>query len=269
MANKQTSDGYGADSIKVLEGLEAVRKRPGMYIGDTAERGLHHLVTEIVDNSVDEALAGFCTEINVVIHGDDRISIEDNGRGIPVDMHSTEKRSALEVVHTVLHAGGKFDRGVYKVSGGLHGVGASVVNALSEEFEVEVRKNGSVYFQRYERGIPKSKVEERGSTKLTGTKTTFSPDPAIFPEVKFKYEAIARYLREMAYLNAGLKVQLSDERTGKQEEFHYEGGIKEFVESLNKGGDALHDVIFFKGLREGDDIEVALQWTDAVHEAIF
>ncbi|MBV8054483.1 MAG: DNA topoisomerase (ATP-hydrolyzing) subunit B [Deltaproteobacteria bacterium] len=269
MANKQTSDGYGADSIKVLEGLEAVRKRPGMYIGDTAERGLHHLVNEIVDNSVDEALAGFCTELNVVIHGDDRISIEDNGRGIPVDMHPTEKRSALEVVHTVLHAGGKFDRGVYKVSGGLHGVGASVVNALSEEFEVEVRKNGSVYFQRYERGTAKSKVEERGSTKLTGTKTTFSPDPAIFPEIKFKYDAIARYLREMAYLNAGLKVRLSDERTGKQEEFHYEGGIKEFVESLNKGGDALHDVIFFKGLREGDDIEVALQWTDAVHEAIF
>src|SRR5215472_9141549 len=269
MANKQSSDSYGADSIKVLEGLEAVRRRPGMYIGDTAERGLHHLVTEIVDNSVDEALAGFCTEINVVIHGDDRISIEDNGRGIPVDMHPTEKRSALEVVHTVLHAGGKFDRGVYKVSGGLHGVGASVVNALSEEFDVEVRKNGKLYFQRYERGIPKSKVEERGTTKLTGTKTTFSPDPAIFPEVKFKYDAIARYLREMAYLNAGLIVRLSDERTSKQEEFHYEGGIKEFVESLNKGGDALHDVIFFKGLREGDDIEVALQWTDAVHEAIF
>ncbi len=269
MANKQSSDGYRADSIKVLEGLEAVRKRPGMYIGDTAERGLHHLVTEIVDNSVDEALAGFCTEITVIIHGDDRISVEDNGRGIPVDMHPTEKRSALEVVHTVLHAGGKFDRGVYKVSGGLHGVGASVVNALSEEFEVEVRKNGIVYFQRYERGVPKSKVEERGATKLTGTKTTFSPDPAIFPEVKFKYDAIARYLREMAYLNAGLKIHLVDERTGKQEEFHYEGGIKEFVESLNKGGDALHEVIFFKGVRDGDDIEVALQWTDAVHEAIF
>jgi DNA gyrase subunit B len=269
MANKQTSDGYGADSIKVLEGLEAVRKRPGMYIGDTAERGLHHLVTEIVDNSVDEALAGFCTEITVTIHGDDRISIDDNGRGIPVDMHPTEKRSALEVVHTVLHAGGKFDRGVYKVSGGLHGVGASVVNALSEEFEVEVRKNGKVYFQRYERGAPKSKVEERGATKLTGTKTTFSPDPKIFPEVKFKYDAIARYLREMAYLNAGLRISLGDERTGKQDEFHYEGGIREFVQSLNKGADALHDVIFFKGLRDGDDIEVALQWTDAVHEAIF
>ena len=269
MANKQTSDGYGADSIRVLEGLEAVRKRPGMYIGDTAERGLHHLVTEIVDNSVDEALAGYCTEINVIIHSDDRISIEDNGRGIPVDLHPTEKRSALEVVHTVLHAGGKFDRGVYKVSGGLHGVGASVVNALSEDFEVEVRKNGTIYFQRYERGIPKSTVEERGSTKLTGTKTTFSPDSSIFPEIKFKYDTVARYLREMAYLNAGLIVRLSDERTSKQEEFHYEGGIKEFVESLNKGGDALHDVIFFKGLREGDDIEVALQWTDAVHEAIF
>src|SRR5216683_6169939 len=241
MPNKEVADSYGAESIKVLEGLEAVRIRPGMYIGDTAERGLHHLVTEIVDNSVDEALAGFCTEISVTIHSDDRITVQDNGRGIPVDMHSTEKRSALEVVHTVLHAGGKFDRGVYKVSGGLHGVGASVVNALSEEFEVEVRKSGKVYFQRYERGIPKSKVEERGVTKLTGTKTTFTPDDKIFQEVKLKYEIIARYVREMAYLNGGLKIRLTDERTGKQEEFHYEGGIKEFVESLSKSNEPLHD----------------------------
>jgi DNA gyrase subunit B len=269
MPNKEVSDSYGADSIKVLEGLEAVRKRPGMYIGDTAERGLHHLVTEIVDNSVDEALAGFCTEINVVILGDDRISVEDNGRGIPVDMHPTEKRSALEVVHTVLHAGGKFDRGVYKVSGGLHGVGASVVNALSEEFEVEVRKNGKIYFQRYERGTPKSKVEERGATKLTGTKTTFTPDGKIFPEVKLKYETIARYLREMAYLNAGLKIKLKDERNGKEEEFHYAGGIREFVESLTHNSEPLHDAIFFKGLRDSNDIEVALQWTDAIHETLF
>jgi len=270
MANKSSSaDGYGADSIKVLEGLEAVRKRPGMYIGDTYERGLHHLVTEIVDNSVDEALAGFCTEIGVIILSDDRISIEDNGRGIPVDMHPTEKRSALEVVHTVLHAGGKFEKNAYKVSGGLHGVGASVVNALSEEFEVEVRKNGKIYFQRYERGAPKAKVEERGATKLTGTKTTFSPDHKIFSEVKFKYEIIVRYLREMAYLNAGLKVTISDERDGKKEEFHYEGGIAEFVESLSEGNQAIHDVIFFKGNRDGTDVEVALQWTDAVHETIF
>src|SRR5258708_2880740 len=269
MANKEISDGYGAESIKVLEGLEAVRKRAGMSIGDTAERGLHHLVTEIVDNSVDEALAGFCTEINVVIHGDDRISIEDNGRGIPVDIHPTEKRSALEVVHTVLHAGGKFDRGVYKVSGGLHGVGASVVNALSAEFEVEVRKNGKIYFQRYERGAPKSKVEERGATKLTGTKTTFTPDDKIFQEVKLKYETVARYLREMAYLNAGLLIKLKDERTGKEEEFHYAGGIREFVESLTHNTEPLHDAIFFKGLRDGDDIEVALQWTDAIHETLF
>jgi DNA gyrase subunit B len=269
MANKQSSDAYGADSIRVLEGLEAVRKRPGMYIGDTAERGLHHLVTEIVDNSVDEALAGFCTEINVTILADDRISVEDNGRGIPVDMHPTEKRSALEVVHTVLHAGGKFDRGVYKVSGGLHGVGASVVNALSEQFEVEVRKNGKAYYQRYERGAPKTKVEERGATKLTGTKTTFSPDASIFHEVKFKYETIARYLREMVYLNAGLRIRLSDERAGKQEEFHYEGGIAEFVESLTESSTTLHDVIFFEGVRDGIDIEVALQWTDAIHEIIF
>jgi DNA gyrase subunit B len=269
MANKQVSDSYGADSIKVLEGLEAVRRRPGMYIGDTAERGLHHLVTEIVDNSVDEALAGFCNEISVTIHSDDRITILDNGRGIPVDMHSTEKRSALEVVHTVLHAGGKFERQAYKVSGGLHGVGASVVNALSEEFEVEVYKNGKVYYQRYERGAPKSKVEEKGATKLSGTKTTFSPDPKIFPEIKFKYEIIARYLREMAYLNGGLKIRFLDERTSKQEEFHFEGGIKEFVGSLSEGNDKLHDVIGFETVREGVDIDCALQWTDAVHETIF
>src|SRR5271154_6281094 len=247
MANKQASDAYGADSIKVLEGLEAVRKRPGMYIGDTAERGLHHLVTEIVDNSIDEALAGHCSEIGVTIHSNDRISVEDNGRGIPVDMHPTEKRSALEVVHTVLHAGGKFERQAYKVSGGLHGVGASVVNALSEEFEVEVQKNGKLYYQRYERGAPKSKVEERGKTDSKGTKTPFTPDSKIFPEIKFKYEIIARYLREMAYLNAGLRIRLRDERINKAEEFHFEGGIKEYVETLSKTSEALHDAIFFKG----------------------
>ncbi len=240
-----------------------------MYIGDTAERGLHHLVTEIVDNSIDEALAGHCNEISVTIQSNDRITIEDNGRGIPVDMHPTEKRSALEVVHTVLHAGGKFERQAYKVSGGLHGVGASVVNALSEEFEVEVHRNGKVYYQRYERGAPQTKVEEKGGTKITGTKTTFSPDPKIFPEVKFKYEIIARYLREMAYLNAGLKIRLRDERTDKQEEFHFEGGIKEFVESLNSGSETVHDVIGFRGVREGVDIDCALQWTDAIHETLF
>jgi len=269
MANKQSQDSYSAQSIRVLEGLEAVRKRPGMYIGDTAERGLHHLVNEIVDNSVDEALAGYCDEISVVILSDNQISVEDNGRGIPVDMHPTEKRSALEVVHTVLHAGGKFDRGVYKVSGGLHGVGASVVNALSEEFEVEVRRDGKLYYQRYERGVPENKVEERGAAKLSGTKTTFSPDPKIFPEIKFKYETISRYIRDMAYLNAGLRIRIKDERTGKAEEFHYEGGIAEFVESLTAGNDQLSDVIFFKGVREGVDIEVALQWTSAFHEVMF
>ncbi|HXW83436.1 MAG TPA: DNA topoisomerase (ATP-hydrolyzing) subunit B [Candidatus Binataceae bacterium] len=269
MTNKQSSDGYGAESIKVLEGLEAVRKRPGMYIGDTAERGLHHLVNEIVDNSVDEALAGFCTEIDVQILGDDRITIEDNGRGIPVGPHPTEKRDALEVVHTVLHAGGKFERSAYKVSGGLHGVGASVVNALSEEFEVEVRRDGKVFFQRYERGIPKTKVEQRGTSKQTGTKTTFSPDSQIFKEIKFKYETIARYLRELAYLNAGLKIRLKDLRTGKEEEFCFQGGIAEYVETLTSGNEPLHSVIFYKGVRDGVDIEVALQWTDAVHEVIF
>jgi DNA gyrase subunit B len=269
MANKQPSDGYSAESIRVLEGLEAVRKRPGMYIGDTAERGLHHLVNEIVDNSVDEALAGYCSEIKVAILSDNQISVEDNGRGIPVDLHPTEKRSALEVVHTVLHAGGKFDRGVYKVSGGLHGVGASVVNALSEDFEVEVRRGGKTYYQRYERGVPKTKVEERGAAKASGTKTTFSPDPKIFPEIKFKYETIARYLRDMAYLNAGLRIELRDERTGKHEEFHYEGGIREFVASLTAASVTLHDVIYFHGVRESVDIECALQWTDALHESVF
>ncbi len=268
MANKQ-SDGYGAESIKVLEGLQAVRKRPGMYIGDTAERGLHHLVNEIVDNSVDEALAGYCSEINVDILGDDRVSVEDNGRGIPVGMHPSEKRSALEVVHTVLHAGGKFERGAYKVSGGLHGVGASVVNALSADFEVEVRREGKIWFQRYEQGAPKTKVEQRGPAKTTGTKTVFSPDPEIFKEIRFKYELVARYLREIAYLNAGLKIHLKDERTGKEEEFFFEGGIAQFVESLSENAERLHGVIFFKGIKEGVDIEVALQWTDAVHEAIF
>ena len=269
MPNKQSPESYGAESIRILEGLEAVRKRPGMYIGDTAERGLHHLVIEIVDNSVDEALAGYCTEIWVNIHSDDRITIEDNGRGIPVGMHPTEKRSALEVVHTVLHAGGKFDRGAYKVSGGLHGVGASVVNALSEEFEAEVHRDGRIYYQRYERGAPKTKVDDKGPTKKTGTKTTFSPDPKIFPEIKFKYEIIARYLREMAYLNGGLRIHLSDERTGKSEEFHFEGGISEFVNTMNQGRETLHDVIHFQGVREGIDIDCALQWTDAVHESVF
>jgi len=240
-----------------------------MYIGDTAERGLHHLVIEIVDNSVDEALGGFCSEIDVAIHSDDRITIEDNGRGIPVDMHPTEKRSALEVVHTVLHAGGKFDRGAYKVSGGLHGVGASVVNALSEEFEAEVHRDGKIYYQRYERGVPKTKVEEKGVTRKTGTKTTFTPDPQIFPEVKFKYEIIARYLREMAYLNAGLRIRLSDERIAKSEEFFFEGGIKEFVAVLNKGREALHDVIHLHAVRDGVDVDCALQWTDAIHESVF
>ena len=272
MANKQSQDSYSAQSIRVLEGLEAVRKRPGMYIGDTAERGLHHLVNEIVDNSVDEALAGYCNEINVVILSDNQISVEDNGRGIPVDMHPTEKRSALEVVHTVLHAGGKFDRGVYKVSGGLHGVGASVVNALSEEFEVEVRRDGRVYSQRYEGGVPRSKVEERPAPKggkPSGTKTIFSPDPKIFPEVKFKYEIVARYLRDMAYLNAGLKIGIRDERTGKAEEFHYEGGIAEFVESLTSGSETLHQVIRVHDQRDSVDIDIALQWTDAFHESNF
>jgi DNA gyrase subunit B len=269
MSNPRMLETYGADSIKVLKGLEGVRARPGMYVGDTAERGLHHLVNEIVDNSVDEALAGYCNEIVVTIHSDNRISIEDNGRGIPVEMHPSEGRSTLEVVHTMLHAGGKFEHQAYKVSGGLHGVGASVVNALSEEFEVEVRRNGKLYYQRYECGVPKTQVIVKGTAKNTGTKTTFSPDPKIFPEIKFRYEVIARYLREMAYLNAGLGIRLHDERIGKHEEFKFNGGIKEFVEMLNEGRRALHKVVGFKGVREKVEIDCALQWTDAVHETIF
>src|SRR5271169_2909320 len=232
MANKQSSDGYGAESIKVLEGLEAVRKRPGMYIGDTAERGLHHLVNEIVDNSVDEALAGHCTEINVVVLSDDRISVEDNGRGIPVDMHPTEKRSALEVVHTVLHAGGKFEKSAYKVSGGLHGVGVSCVNALSEWLRLEIQRNGKVYEQKYARGIPQQQVSEIGVTDGRGTTVWFKPDPTIFETTDVSFDTLSQRLRELAFLNAGLTIALTDERTSKSHSFQFDGGIVSFVEYL-------------------------------------
>ena len=268
MANKQSQDSYSAQSIRVLEGLEAVRKRPGMYIGDTAERGLHHLVNEIVDNSVDEALAGYCDEISVVILSDNQISVEDNGRGIPVDMHPTEKRSALEVVHTVLHAGGKFDRGVYKVPAACM---ASAPRWSTRSARSSRSKSGATASSttrlRTRRAREQGRRARRG--QADGTKTTFSPDPQVFPEIKFKYETISRYIRDMAYLNAGLKIRIKDERIGKAEEFHYEGGIAEFVESLTAGNDQLSDVIFFKGVREGVDIEVALQWTGAFHEVMF
>lgn len=262
---------YGADSIQVLEGLEAVRKRPGMYIGDTAVRGYHHLVYEIVDNSVDEALAGFCKHVNITIHTDESVTVEDDGRGIPVEAHKNGK-SALEVVMTVLHAGGKFDGGSYKVSGGLHGVGASVVNALSSRVKVEVKRSGFLWTQRYEKGIPMGGLEKGEVVTATGTRTTFRPDPEIFkdPTITYDFNTLANRFRELAFLNAGLYISLVDERSGKKQEFQYSNGIAEFVAYLNQSKKALHnDVVFFKGEKDDVEVEVAAQWNDSYSESIF
>ncbi len=261
---------YDAQSIKVLEGLEAVRLRPAMYIGGTGELGLHHLVWELVDNSVDEAMAGYADDIKVTVHTDDSVTVEDNGRGIPVDMHKTEKKPAAEVVMTVLHAGGKFDSDTYKVSGGLHGVGASVVNALSDWLELEISRDGSVWEQTYEKGKPTSKLKQTGKTRKTGTKTTFHPDPSIFEKATFSYDMLAQRLREMAFLNKGLKITLTDERTEKTAEFRFTGGIAEFVKHLNRGKETLHDSpIYMEGKRGNVEIEIALQYNDSYGENIF
>ncbi|MCG3161399.1 MAG: Type 2 topoisomerase subunit B [Acidobacteria bacterium] len=273
----KSSKGYGAEQITVLEGRDAVRKRPAMYIGSNGELGLHHLVYEIVDNSVDEALAGFCDKINVTIHLDNSITVEDNGRGIPVDMHRTEKRPAAEVVMTVLHAGGKFDSNAYKVSGGLHGVGASCVNFLSDWMRMEIRRDGGVYEQEYRKGIKATDLKKTGKSAKTGTKITFKPDPEIFTTTEYSFDKLSERLREKAFLNKGIKITIVDERseTEKKHEFLYEGGIAEFVKHLNKNKNVLHSkpMYFEKTANpaEGDDlaIEVAIQYNDAYDEKVF
>ncbi len=264
---------YNADNIQVLEGLEAVRMRPAMYIGDTFSKGLHHLVYEAVDNSIDEALAGYCTGIEVVIHQNESISIIDNGRGIPVDMHKTEKKPALEVVLTTLHAGGKFDKDTYKVSGGLHGVGISCVVALSEWFEVEVKREGSIYHMRFEKSKTASKLTTIGKTKSTGTKVTFRPDRTIFKEVNiFSYDILAKRLRELAFLNKGIAIKLTDEREGKEKEntFLFKGGIISFVEHLSSNKTPLHSkVFFFEKEKDNTAVEVAMQYNDTYNETVY
>lgn len=269
-ANQELQNGYDASNIRVLEGLEAVRLRPGMYIGSTSQRGLHHCVYEIVDNSIDESLAGYCTDIKVTINQDHSVTVEDNGRGIPVDIKPESGKSALEIVHTVLHAGGKFGDGGYKVSGGLHGVGASVVNALSEKLIVEVSRDGYIWRQEYLRGEPVSAVEKIRETDKTGTKTTFWPDPEIFTETtEMDDDVITNRLREMAFLNKGLKIIFIDGKTNEEDIFHYEGGIAHYVEFLNKNRTPLfEDIIYMEKTVDNIQIEVAMQYTDAYNESV-
>lgn len=270
--NNNINLSYDESQIQVLEGLEAVRKRPGMYIGSTSLRGLHHLVYEIVANSVDEALAGRCDEIEVVVHGDNSVTVTDNGTGIPVGAHPKMGISTLEVVHTILHAGGKFGSGAYSVSGGLHGVGASVVNALSEWMEVEVKRDGHIFRQKYQRGTPVTSVEQVGDSDEHGTKSTFKPDPEIFEDIVFDFENMITRYREMAFLNRGIKIKLIDERPEEKivKNLHYEGGIISFVEYLNKTKDALHDsVIFVEGNKDANIVEIAMQYNNSYNENVF
>lgn len=269
-SNNKTEN-YSAESIHVLKGLEAVRKRPAMYIGDTGSRGLHHLVNEVVDNSIDEALAGFCKNIIVTIHKDNSVTVEDDGRGIPVDIHPVEKRSALEVVMTVLHAGGKFDKQTYKVSGGLHGVGVSVVNALSEWLNVEVYREGKIWFQEYRYGEPFEPVKVIGKVpkKKTGTKITFKPDKTIFKDINFKYDILAERMMELAFLNKEITIKLIDNRSNEEETFHYKGGLIEFIKYIDETRTPLHKTIYFEGEKDGVPIEVAFQYNDSYQENIF
>jgi DNA gyrase subunit B len=270
--NASTAVDYGAENIQVLSGIEHVRKRPAMYIGDVGIRGLHHLVYEIVDNSVDEALAGYNDYIYVSINADGSITVQDRGRGIPVGIKKDTGKSALELVMTVIGAGGKFDKNSYKVSGGLHGVGASVVNALSEWCEVEVQREGKIYFQRYKRGVPESDVKEIGKSKQTGTRTTFMPDPQIFKHREFRFETLADRMRELAYLNRNLTIIIEDKRDGQREEFHFKGGIAEFVSDLDKKANRLaitKKLIYIEGEKDGTVVEIAFQYNNSYQENVF
>ncbi len=271
MENRQTQE-YSADQIQVLEGLDPVRKRPSMYIGTTGLRGLHHLVYEVIDNSIDEALAGYCNIINVIINNDNSIEVNDNGRGIPVEIHPQTGKSTLETVLTMLHAGGKFGGGGYKVSGGLHGVGVAVVNALSEYLEATVKIDGKIYWQKYEKGVPLEDIKVVGETREKGTTIIFKPDDKIFEEIVFEYETLEYRLRELAFLNKGIKITLTDKRMGKEKEetFRYNGGIKEFVKYLNKNKKSIHSkIIYFEREKDGNMLEVAMQYTNTYSENIF
>ena len=271
MNTETNSKQYSAESIKVLEGLEAVRKRPAMYIGDVGKRGLHHLVYEVVDNSIDEALAGYCTKVTVVFNKNGSVTVEDNGRGIPVDLHKEEKKPALEVVMTVLHAGGKFDKGSYKVSGGLHGVGVSVVNALSEWLWVEVKRDGKVHRQEYKIGDPQNKLKITGDSKKTGTKVCFFPDSTVFKTIRFEYSIIAERLRELAYLNSGLEIVLRDERTedGESDSFKFKGGLSDFVKYLDENNNPLHNKVVTVKKEDGDvPVDVALRYGNTYNDNI-
>ncbi len=263
------TDSYKAEDIQVLGGLSAVRKRPAMYVGDTGLRGLHHLVYEAVDNSIDEAMAGFCTKISVIIHKDNSVTVIDNGRGIPVDIHPKFNKPAVEIVMTKLHAGGKFDKNVYKVSGGLHGVGISVVNALAKSLSVEIKRNNRTYHQKYGQGKPLTELQTVGESDTTGTKITFLPDDGIFTETEFHFETLSSRLRELAFLNKGIEIDILDERTDKKNEFLYSRGIIEFVEYLNKNKTPLHDPIYFRKEKNSVEVEIALQYNDGYQENLF